>query len=101
MGIPRPYLRQSTLQLLARKVTDDQQSENWYNNNTFEEAPRCTTRSIEEDDDIATSVKLSIYQARKEGEKGERKWDSDEDSDEYYDDDDDDDDWRLSELTYL
>ena len=59
---PEPYLRQSLLVTLARKISDLYLPENFYESATFLEADGCERRSDAEEQDLAMSLAVRMKQ---------------------------------------
>jgi len=75
---PGPYLRQSMLKILARKVSDHYLPEAFYGNTTFTETEESNSRSAEEEEVLARSLALRL---QKDEEERATADDSDSDSD--------------------
>ncbi|KAL9106771.1 MAG: hypothetical protein Q9187_008520 [Circinaria calcarea] len=63
---PGPYLRQSMLLTLARKVSDLYWPEAFYENTTFETADGCPSRSLEEENDLTLSLAVRLRDEKEE-----------------------------------
>lgn len=57
---PGPYLRQSMLVSLARKVSNLYLPEAFYQTTTFTEANGCATRTKDEEEDLAMSLAVRV-----------------------------------------
>lgn len=81
---PGPYLRQSMLITLARKVSDTFLPEAWYSGSTFDEADGCPSRDAEAEEDLAMGFNLKIQDsfAEAQAKKNEEEETDSEDEDE-------------------
>lgn len=79
---PGPYLRQSLLLSLARKVSDLFLPESFYKNTTFSEADGSRQRSEEEEEELAMSLAVRVNEADEMAQHRKHTIDDEEESEE-------------------
>ncbi|KFY68859.1 hypothetical protein V496_00742 [Pseudogymnoascus sp. VKM F-4515 (FW-2607)] len=77
---PGPYLRQSMLITLARKVSDTFLPEAWYSGSTFDEADGCPSRDAEAEEDLAMGFNLKIQDSFAEAQAKKKEEEEETDS---------------------
>lgn len=79
---PGPYLRQSLLVSLARKISGVYLPEAFYEGNTFTDSEGCGARSKEEEDDLAMALVLRVKQEKEVAEQRIQSGGMDDDQEE-------------------